>query len=88
MSLLSIPVFTDPNLPRYATRWEFPPDRFVEYEESDEVWAKQLGFGRSVTTDQPAIFIVFGRIYIHPDSLRDLRSCGIPVGSRTSTATC
>lgn len=28
--------------------WEFPKDRFVTYEKSDEVWARPLGLGKSV----------------------------------------
>lgn len=28
--------------------WQFPADRFVEYEQSDEAWARPLGFGREV----------------------------------------
>jgi hypothetical protein len=30
--------------------WEFPSDPFVEYEESDERWARPLGFGKEVNT--------------------------------------
>lgn len=29
----------------HRTQWIFPDDRFVEYDESDEVWARGLGFG-------------------------------------------
>ena len=28
--------------------WQFPDDRFVEYEAHDEWWARRLGFGREV----------------------------------------
>jgi hypothetical protein len=28
--------------------WEFPKERFVTYESSDEKWARPLGFGREV----------------------------------------
>lgn len=31
-----------------VSRWRFPPDRFVEYDESDEAWAVPLGFGSMV----------------------------------------
>lgn len=30
-------------------RWQFPQDPFVEYEKSDERWARPIGFGREVT---------------------------------------
>lgn len=29
-------------------RWEFPSDRFIEYEPSDEVWARPIRFGKEV----------------------------------------
>lgn len=32
-----------------TTRWEFPQDKFVEYDESDEWWCRALGIGREVT---------------------------------------
>ncbi len=28
--------------------WLFPPHRFIEYEPSDEAWARPLGFGREI----------------------------------------
>lgn len=34
------------------TFWQFPPDRFVQYESSDEAWARPLGFGQEVTEQQ------------------------------------
>lgn len=70
--MFGIPVRTSLAVPRYARRWEFPSDRFVEYEESDEVWAKRIGFGRYVDTNEPGIYLLFGAIYVHPDSLKDL----------------
>jgi hypothetical protein len=33
-------------VPYCEFRWEFPYDRFVEYEQSDEGWARQAGFGK------------------------------------------
>lgn len=29
-------------------RWKFPTDRFVSYDDHDEVWARPLGFGKEV----------------------------------------
>lgn len=28
--------------------WKFPDDKFVQYEKSDEAWARPLGFGEEV----------------------------------------
>lgn len=36
------------NMIRRGKHWVFPPDRFVEYEPKDEVWARVLGFGHEV----------------------------------------
>ncbi len=34
---------------RHQPVWKFPPHRFVEYEQSDERWARPLGFGHEET---------------------------------------
>lgn len=28
--------------------WQFPDDRFVRYDKSDEAWARPLGFGKEI----------------------------------------
>lgn len=40
--------------------WEFPKDRFVEYEPKDEGWCRRLGFGREVIV--PKAYIVKGQV--------------------------
>ena len=36
-------------------RWIFPNDRFTEYEQKDEVWARVLGYGHEEGNDQEII---------------------------------
>lgn len=36
--------------------WRFPNDRFVEYDESDEAWARPIGFGKEVEQPVPFTF--------------------------------
>lgn len=64
--------------PRFEKEWEFPKDKFVEYEPSDEKWARRLGFGKEVKTDRPAIFMVKNKPFefemiIHPDSFTKIK---------------
>lgn len=40
--------------------WEFPKDRFIEYEPKDEGWCRRLGFGREVIA--PKAYILKGGI--------------------------
>lgn len=41
----SIPGLVSLSMESKRKVWRFPPDRFVEYEESDAEWARLLGFG-------------------------------------------
>jgi hypothetical protein len=45
MMLDGLKVVTSEFLPG---RWQFPYDRFVEYEPKDEWWCRKYGFGREV----------------------------------------
>lgn len=55
-NLIGLPVYTNEACPLRTKKWEFPKERFVEYEKSDEAWAIPLGFGRWV--DDGAYFAV------------------------------
>lgn len=56
--LYGIKIYQDRHLPKCIRRWEFPADKFVEYEKSDEVWAIPLGFGSYVDTSERAFFVI------------------------------
>lgn len=43
-----ISVFPNPFAPKHPKKWQFPADRFVEYEAKDEEWARPVGHGREV----------------------------------------
>lgn len=46
------------------TRWEFPKERFVEYEPKDESWCRKLGIGREVIVGHA--YRVGNVLYAHP----------------------
>ena len=43
-----IDFYIDENIPQFMKKWEFPKDRFVEYEKKDEEWAIPIKYGRWV----------------------------------------
>lgn len=43
------------------TKWEFPKERFVTYEPSDERWCRPLGIGREITIQET---INYPRAYV------------------------
>lgn len=43
--LYSVPIVTSSYLASTTRKWVPPKDPFVEFEASDEAWAKKLGFG-------------------------------------------
>jgi hypothetical protein len=57
-----VEIRTSTYCPRFVEHrwWQFPEDRFWEYEKKDEEWAIPLGFGQWVTyiTDEPYIMAV------------------------------
>lgn len=45
----------NPYVPIFVSEWQFPKDwssRWIDYEKSDETWAKPLGYGRQVETNE------------------------------------
>lgn len=61
--------------PRYVRKWEFPKERFVEYESRDEAWAIPLGFGKWRETKEPWIVITDDFRIVHDFGFRN------PMGS-------
>lgn len=53
-------------VPKYGRKWQFPHDRFVEYEESDERWAVPLGFGRYVDDESQLVAWRVDWSYLQP----------------------
>lgn len=52
-------VYTNPLLPAFGKKWEFPSDPFVDYEAKDEEWARPIGYGKEVDdSDNPVFFSV------------------------------
>lgn len=51
-----IEIRADKNLPRWATRYEPPSHRFVEYCKADEPWLRYFGFGRTVDTTEMVFY--------------------------------
>lgn len=47
-SIGGIPIYVNECLPIWNQKWQFPKDPFVDYEKSDEAWAKPIGYGSSV----------------------------------------
>lgn len=43
-------------VPKFTTKWEFPKERFVEYEPSDEAWCRYFRLGCVVETEEPLIY--------------------------------
>jgi hypothetical protein len=58
LPIYGVEIRESPHCPRFARRWEFPADPFVEYSEADEAWAKPVGFGRYVDTTDPWMGVV------------------------------
>ena len=43
-----VPIYVNEHMPIWNTKWQFPSDPFVDYEKSDEKWAKPVGYGCEV----------------------------------------
>lgn len=56
-TLLGVPIVPDKNLPRFKVVWQFPRERFFEYEPSDEAWCRYFKIGGPVETDEPVFFM-------------------------------
>lgn len=54
----SVPIYGNIMCPKYARKWVFPADRFVEYEKKDEAWAIPLGFGHWEETKDPVFYVM------------------------------
>lgn len=54
----AMPVRTSSFMPRYASKWEPPKERFFDYDKSDEVWLKYFGFGGYKQTNEPLILLI------------------------------
>lgn len=54
----TIEVRASDRVPEFATRWEFPQERYWRYEKSDEPWCRYFGIGREVVTDEPALYLI------------------------------
>jgi hypothetical protein len=62
-------VATNPHLAKRV--WEFPKDRFVTYEPTDEPWCRYFGFGREVTVYTA---VQMGdTLFVHPAVLDQLQ---------------
>lgn len=48
-----VDVFVNTSMPRTIVKWTPPTDPFIQYEKSDEVWLRGLGFGQEVDTGEP-----------------------------------
>lgn len=69
------------HLPRFASRWEFPKNwssRFIQYEPSDEAWARPLGYGREVETNDPLVLMVDEKLFWPDFNAFFRQSFGIP----------
>lgn len=53
--------------------WEFPNRRFVQFEYSDEVWARKLGFGRVVPMPENDYIIKPPRIFLRRSLFEKLK---------------
>ncbi len=64
-------------LSKNTRRWEFPNDRFVEYEKKDEDWCRLLGIGREVgheeTLSWPVGILTTYSFSASPDGGADVR---------------
>lgn len=60
-----IDIKTDKNLPQFRTKWKFPEDKYIEYSEEDEKWAKPVGFGWEVQTDIPLFYQITYPIFLY-----------------------
>lgn len=67
-SLAGVPITVSDLAPEFVERWEFPQEPFIEYESSDEPWARYFGFGRQVVTEERAVFVM-GREGLLPSSV-------------------
>jgi hypothetical protein len=58
--LNELEVITNPHIPGV---WEFPKERFFEYEPKDESWCRLLGIGKEVF---PTVYRVGNQLHMHP----------------------
>lgn len=45
-------------MPKWMRKWKFPDTPFIEYNETDEVWARPIHFGYEIDTNVPAIYFI------------------------------
>lgn len=64
-----IKVVTDNKL--YDVVWEFPKDRFIEYEPKDESWCRKLGIGKEKIV--PKAFMIGNTLVAHPIIIAELK---------------
>lgn len=62
-----------------VSSWVFPKRRFIEYEKSDEVWARPLGYGHEVY--EPGMIIVGNDCFIHSSLREPLMNAVSPLNS-------
>lgn len=55
---VGVPIVYDSAIPKYALRWQFPNERFIEYEKSDERWCRYFRIGRDVETNVPLFYVM------------------------------
>lgn len=58
IALPGLHLIVDTNVPKYATKWQFPKERFWSYGKDDEQWCRRLNIGKQVETDDPVFFVV------------------------------
>lgn len=45
-------------IPKFASKWQFPKERFTNYEPPDEVWCRYFGIGKLVESQEPLIYAI------------------------------
>lgn len=48
VKLFGMPVYSSSLMPKHPRKWQFPRDPFVDYEKSDEAWARPVNYGKEV----------------------------------------
>jgi hypothetical protein len=60
----AIQIFTDKHLEKYSKKWVFPvcpahwTGNYWEYTKEDEEWARPIGHGKWVYTDEPIFYMI------------------------------
>lgn len=66
-TLRGVPVDATEHIPEFQTRWVFPERRFVQFEKSDEWWARKLGFGHEAK--ERLVYKIGSTLMMHPKTL-------------------